>query len=82
MKIYVKMDVQKIGVEIFLIANLGLVRRFGLNCIRSLSKTNAIMHPLEPHISLQGALHGKLALLVCSNGVFEETDKANYLIGG
>ena len=40
------------------------------------------MYPFEPQLSIQGEFHGKSALSVCSNGAFEETDKANFLIGG
>ena len=82
MKCYVKTDVQKTDVEVFKITTLRLVRQFGLDGIRFLSKPGAIMHPFEPQFSLQGAFHGKLALSVCSNGAFEETEKADCLIGG
>ena len=50
--------------------------------MRSLSKPGVIMHPIEPQFSLQGAFNDKSALSVCSNGSFEETDKAVFLIGG
>ena len=40
------------------------------------------MHPFEPQLSIQVASHGKSALLVCSNGACEATDKANFFIGG
>ena len=82
MKIYVKTDVRKTYVDVFLIVTLGLIRRFGLNDMRSLSKPGAIIHLFEPQFSLQGASHGKLVSSVCSNGAFEETDKANVLVGG
>ena len=77
MKIYVKTDGRKTDVDIFLIATLGLVRRFGLDGMRFLSKPDAIMHPYEPQLSLQGEIHGKSDLSVCSNGAFEENDKAD-----
>ena len=67
---------------LFKIATLNRVRRFGLNGIRSLSKPGAIMHPFEPHFSLQGAFYGKSDLSVCSNMVCEATDKYDVLIGG
>ena len=82
MKIYVKTDGRKTDVDVFLIATLGLVRRFGLNGIRFLSKPSEIMHLFEPRLSLQGAFHGKPNLSVFSNGAFEETDKAGFFIGG
>ena len=50
--------------------------------MRSLSKTGAKMHPFEPQFLLQGASHGKSALLLCSNGACEETDKADFFTGG
>ena len=50
--------------------------------MRLLSKSGAIMHPFEPQLSLQGEFHGKSALSVFSNGAFEETEKADFLIGG
>ena len=50
--------------------------------MRLSSKPGAIIHPFEPQFLLQGAFHGKSALSVCSNGVFETTDKADFLIGG
>ena len=40
------------------------------------------MHPIETQFSLQDALHGKSASSVCSNGAREETDEADFLIGG
>ena len=49
--------------------------------MRLLSKPGAIMYPFEPQSSLQGAFHGILALLVCSNGECKATDKAYFLIG-
>ena len=52
----------------FFVSTLNWVRRFGLDGMRSLSKPDAIMHPFEPHLSLQGAFHRKSALSVCSNG--------------
>ena len=48
----------------------------------TLSKPGAIMYPIEPQFSHQGAFHGKSAFSVCSNGEFEETDKADFLLGG
>ena len=50
--------------------------------MRSSSKPGAIMHSSEPQFSIQGAFHGKLALLVFSYGVCKATDKADFLIGG
>ena len=40
------------------------------------------MHHFESQFSLQGAYYGKSASSVFSNGAFEETDKANLLLGG
>ena len=76
------MDIGKTDVDFFKIATLGLVRCFGVYVMRLLSKSSAIMHHFEIQFSLQGVFHGKLALSVCSNGEFEATDKANFLIGG
>ena len=45
MKIYIKTDVRKTDVDVFLIANLGLVRRFELDGMRLFSKPGAIMQP-------------------------------------
>ena len=67
---------------LFKIATFGLVSCFGIYGMRLLSKPGAIMHPLEPQFSLQGAFHGKSALSVFSNGAFEETYKAYFFIGG
>ena len=50
--------------------------------MRLLSKRGAKIHPFEPQFSLQGASHGKSASSVCSNGVCEATDEADFLIGG
>ena len=50
--------------------------------MKLLSKPGEIMYPFEPQFSLQGTSHGKLALSFCSNGAFEETDKADFFIGG
>ena len=82
LKIYVKTDVQNTDVDFLKIATLNQVRRFGINGMRLLSKPGAIMHPFETQFSLQGAFHGKSALSVSSNGSFEETYKAEFLIGG
>ena len=82
MKIYLKTDGQKTDVHFFKIATLGLVECFGLNSMRSLSIPGTIMQPFGSQFSLLGAFSGKLALSACSNGAFEETDKANFLIGG
>ena len=50
--------------------------------MRLLSKRGAKIHPFEPQFSLQGASHGKSASSVCSNGVCEATDEADFFIGG
>ena len=63
-------------------ANLGLVQRFGIYGMRSLSTTGAIMYPFEPKFSLQDAFHDKSDFSVFSNGAFEEIEKADFLIEG
>ena len=40
------------------------------------------MHPFEPQFLLQGVFQGKSSLSVFSNGAYEATDKANFLIEG